>query len=133
MKKWFILLIILSFLYIGCAAPPGPATHEGAFLGAAIGGVTGAVVGNQVGNPVAGAAIGAGVGALTGGAIGNSYDAAYYRNAGPPPQPGPPNAYVPPEYPGPPGSPRGHWEMMPGQWIDGRWIPQHRVWVPYTP
>ncbi len=25
----------------------------------------------------------------------------------------------------------GQWVHVPGMWIDGRWVPPHRAWVPY--
>jgi len=47
----------------------------------------------------------------------------------PPPRP----VYV---YPGPRTdyeAPPGEWVVVPGRWIDGRWVPSHRVWVPADP
>jgi hypothetical protein len=25
----------------------------------------------------------------------------------------------------------GYWAQVPGMWIDGRWVPPHRAWIPY--
>ena len=29
--------------------------------------------------------------------------------------------------------PPGRWMTVPGQWIGGRWVPSHQVWVPVNP
>jgi len=59
-----------------------------------------------------------------------------------------PPAYVYPEprvevYPSaPPPQPRpqyqsegpsGEWVMVPGQWVEGRWVPTHKAWAPRNP
>jgi len=36
-------------------------------------------------------------------------------------------AYVPP--PPPPGTSSGAWVTVPGQYVDGKWVPAHRVQV----
>jgi hypothetical protein len=46
-------------------------------------------------------------------------------------QPRPVYAYPPREAYGPP--PQGEWVRVPGQWVDGRWIPPHNAWAPYQP
>ena len=43
------------------------------------------------------------------------------------PAPPPRSAYV---YPPPGGNPAGAWVLVPGQWVEGRWIPSHRAWAP---
>ncbi len=43
-----------------------------------------------------------------------------------PPQPCAP---VPPPQEGPPGE----WVEVPGSWVDGKWVPAHRTWVPLNP
>jgi hypothetical protein len=68
-------------------------------------------------------------GAIVGGLLLGSVIAAAV--APPPPQP----VYV---YPAPPdaydyGAPAGEWVIVPGRWLNGRWIPSHRVWVPVDP
>jgi hypothetical protein len=30
-------------------------------------------------------------------------------------------------------NPPGMWTHVPGQWINGKWVPEHRVWVPVNP
>lgn len=30
-------------------------------------------------------------------------------------------------------SPPGEWVMVPGQWVEGRWVPTHKAWVPVNP
>jgi hypothetical protein len=29
--------------------------------------------------------------------------------------------------------PPGEWVTVPGRWINGRWVPAHKVWTPITP
>jgi hypothetical protein len=29
--------------------------------------------------------------------------------------------------------PPGEWVMVPGRWIDSRWVPAHKVWIPVNP
>jgi hypothetical protein len=31
------------------------------------------------------------------------------------------------------GNPPGQWVTVPGQWVDGKWIPSHRAWVAVNP
>ena len=120
MKKNVLLALVPCLLFMGCYTA-GPATQTGTFLGATIGGVTGAIIGHQFNDPLAGAAIGAGVGALTGGAIGNAHDAAAYQG-----HTVRSSYYVRQE----PVSPQhGRWVIVPGQWVNGRWEPAHKVWV----
>ena len=51
--------------------------------------------------------------------------------------PVPPSAYA---YPDPEfavkykdKNPPGEWVTIPGQWVDGKWIPSHKTWVPVNP
>lgn len=30
-------------------------------------------------------------------------------------------------------NPPGEWVAVPGQWVDGKWVPAHKVWVPVNP
>lgn len=29
--------------------------------------------------------------------------------------------------------PPGEWVHVPGRWVEGRWVPEHNVWVPVNP
>lgn len=43
-------------------------------------------------------------------------------------------AYPDPTYAPPPSqNPPGEWVVVPGQSVDGRWVPSHRAWVPVNP
>lgn len=49
-------------------------------------------------------------------------------------------AYPDPGYAAPQGHPRqedeaskGEWIRVPGQWVKGRWVPEHQTWVPFNP
>jgi outer membrane protein OmpA-like peptidoglycan-associated protein len=75
MKKFFVLLVALTFMVTGCASTreqmqEKKKTTRGALAGA----VLGAAVGGAVGGDAKGAAIGATVGALAGGGIGYMMD-----------------------------------------------------------
>jgi hypothetical protein len=30
-------------------------------------------------------------------------------------------------------APPGEWVVVPGKWVNGKWVPSHRVWVPVDP
>jgi len=131
----------------------------GAAVGTLAGAGLGAAMGAASGHAGAGAAIGAGAGLLGGTAVASGpasaseyhlqrrYDIAYQQcmyakgnqipgvrpaqaYGPPPPPPGygspPPSAYAPP----PPGYSPGSWVTVPGQSVNGRWVPEHRVQVP---
>lgn len=93
--------------------------------------------------------------AFVGGMILGSAVTAPYEYAYPPPRPvyayPPARVYVyPPREYGhyPPGqayaypeqgytpryeSPRGQWVIVPGQWVEGRWVPRHKAWATLNP
>lgn len=127
-------------------------TAAGAVVGTVVGAGLGALIGAATGNAGAGAAIGAGAGLLGGTSIGSeagaasayqlqrSYDLAYQqcmysrgnqipgvvRRRAP--------AYAPPPPPPPPSrSSGGSWVKVPGQYVNGRWVPDHWVQVPPNP
>jgi len=29
--------------------------------------------------------------------------------------------------------PPGEWVTVPGRWVNGKWVPSHRVWIPVEP
>ncbi len=70
MKKFLTLLIVVSFLAVGCAAPQNN-QEKGTRYGAAGGAVAGALLGQAIGGDTTSTLIGVGVGALAGGVIGN--------------------------------------------------------------
>jgi outer membrane protein OmpA-like peptidoglycan-associated protein len=74
MKKFFIGLLILSFLVgtMGCAG--WNRTAKGGAIGAGAGGAAGGLIGYATGNTVAGVLIGAAVGGAAGAIIGNYMD-----------------------------------------------------------
>ena len=137
---------------IGGASPSQTANENlaaGAVVGTMVGAGLGALIGAATGNAGAGAAIGAGAGLLGGTSIGGNaamasevqlqrrYDLAYQqcmyakgnqipgavrrptRGYGTPPPP-------PPNYGG------GSWVTVPGQYVNGNWVPEHRVQLPST-
>jgi len=119
----------------------------GAVVGTLVGAGIGATIGAATGNPGAagvGAAIGAGAGLLGGTAIGSNqgyasewqlqrrYDIAYQQcmyakgNQLPGIAPRLPQAYMPP-LPRPPAYTPGSWVTIPGQYVNGKWVPEHKV------
>ena len=73
-KKFFIGILITSFILgsMGCAE--WNRTAKGAAIGAGAGGAAGGLIGHAAGNTVAGVLIGAAVGGATGALIGNYMD-----------------------------------------------------------
>jgi hypothetical protein len=136
---------------IGGASPSETANQNlatGAVLGTAIGAGLGAAIGSASGNAGTGAAIGAGAGLLGGTSIASGpayaseyhlqrrYDVAYQQcmyakgNQIPGVARRPARAYAPPPPPPPPGRTSGSWVTVPGQYVNGKWVPEHRVQVP---
>ena len=126
MKKNMLVISILmiGLLNFSCSST-GYNTQKGAAIGAGVGAIGGQIIGNNT----AGTLIGAAVGALGGAIAGNAIDqnetdqkiaasqrqsAAYTSAAG---TEGPP----------------GQWVQVPGKWVDGKWIPAHKAWVPVNP
>ncbi len=76
---------------------------------------------------IAGAAVG---GVLLGAVIGSAVAAPRYAAA-----PAPAYAYPDSTY----GTryqseaPPGEWVMVPGKWVNGKWVSAHRAWVPVNP
>jgi hypothetical protein len=128
---------------IGGASPGQTANQNlaaGAVVGTLAGAGLGAAIGAASGSAGAGAAIGAGAGLLTGTAMANGpasyseydlqrrYNIAYvqcmYAKGNQIPGARPMRAY------GPPPPTGGSWVTVPGQNVNGVWVPEHRVQVP---
>lgn len=137
--KILISLVAIGFLATACVSD-GQNTGRGAVLG----GILGAVAGQAIGHNTTGTLIGAGAGALTGAIIGNTHDQQELErkvDSRYPGYPDRPYASAPPResyqdtpqggnYPEPPP---GQWVDVPGQWVSGKWVPSHKVWVPVNP
>jgi hypothetical protein len=136
---------------IGGASPSQTANQNlatGATVGALVGAAMGVAIGAATGNAGAGVAIGGATGLLGGTAMGSNagasseyqlqrrYDIAYQQcmyakgNQIPGAAPRQRRAYAPP--PPPPGrsSASASWVTVPGQYVNGKWVPEHRVQVP---
>jgi hypothetical protein len=137
---------------IGGESPSDTANRNlatGAVAGTVIGAGVGALIGSISGNAGAGAAIGAGAGLLGGTALASDpasnsgytlqrrYDIAYQQcmyakgNQVPGVRTQPAQNYAPP--PPPPPPPRRtseSWVTVPGQYVNGIWVPEHRIRVP---
>jgi outer membrane protein OmpA-like peptidoglycan-associated protein len=74
LKKFFVGLLILSFLAVNMGCAEWNRTQKGAAIGAGAGGAVGGLIGYASGSTVAGILIGAVVGGVAGGFIGNYMD-----------------------------------------------------------
>jgi outer membrane protein OmpA-like peptidoglycan-associated protein len=70
LKKFLPLLMIISVLFAGCAAPQNK-QEQGTRVGAMGGAAAGALLGQVIGGDTKATLIGAGIGALAGGVVGN--------------------------------------------------------------
>lgn len=134
---------------IGGVSPSETANQNlstGAVLGTLLGAGIGAAIGSTTGDAGAGAAIGAGAGLLGGTAVASNpayasqwelqrqYDIAYQQcmyakgNEVPGVVKRQPQTYTPP--PPPLGMTPGTWVTVPGQYVNGKWVPEHKVFVP---
>ena len=135
---------------IGGMSPSDAANQNltsGAVLGTLLGAGIGAAIGSTTGDAGAGAAIGAGAGLLGGTAVASNpayasqwelqrqYDIAYSQcmyvkgNQVPGVVKRQPQTNAPPPPP-PPSSDSGSWVTVPGQYVNGKWVPEHKVFVP---
>lgn len=133
---------------IGGTSPSQTANQNltaGAVVGTLVGAGLGAAIGSATGDAGAGAAIGAGAGLLTGTSMATNpayasewqlqrqYDIAYQQcmyakgNQIPGVVPRRTQAYPPPP---PSGTGSGSWVTVPGQYVNGKWVPEHKVLVP---
>ncbi len=132
-----LLVIAAGFFFVSCASE-GYNTQKGAAIGAGLGAIAGQVIGHDTASTL----IGAAVGTLVGGIGGNAVDQHVQNQqrlgapqAGAYPYAGAPQAGT---YPSssqvtPQDQPPGQWVEVPGQWIGGKWVPSHKVWVPVNP
>jgi len=122
-----LLVIAAGFFVVSCASE-GYNTQKGAAIGAGLGAIAGQVIGHDTASTL----IGAAVGTLVGGIGGNAVDQhVTNQRAAATAQPGaayPSSSQVRPE-----DQPPGQWVEVPGQWIGGKWVPAHKVWVPVNP
>ena len=125
MKKGVIIVLVVAVVLSLVALPPRPVHARGgwwipgAFLGGALFGA--AVARPWYGYPYYG------------------YPYPYYPYYGYPypsypyPPPGyvyepPPTSTYPP--PAPEAGAKGEWVTVPGQMVGGKWVPEHKAWVP---
>ena len=102
-------------------------TQSGGIIGAAIG----ALAGQAIGGSTEATLIGLGAGAVAGAIAGNAADQ-YEANqelGRPTTQEQQTQAYASPGNEAPPGQ----WVIVPGTWVEGKWVPSHKVWVPINP
>ena len=133
---------------IGGTSPSQTANQNltaGAVVGTLLGAGIGAAIGSTTGDAGAGAAIGAGSGLLLGTSMASNpayasewqlqrqYDISYQQcmyakgNQIPGVVPRGTQAYPPPPAS---GATAGSWVTVPGQYVNGIWVPEHKVLVP---
>ena len=120
-KARILILFVLSVILSACCGT-GYNTQRGAAIGAGIGALAGQAIGHDTESTLIGTAVGTLLGAITGNAV-DQREAGYRMR---PIQPG--RAYA-----GFENAPPGGWVRVPGQWVGGRWVPAHRVWVSEGP
>ncbi|OPY83966.1 MAG: hypothetical protein A4E65_00414 [Syntrophorhabdus sp. PtaU1.Bin153] len=134
MKKYYLAFVVIGagLLLVSCCST-GYNTQKGAAIGGAIGAIMGQAIGGNTTGTLVGLASGALVGAIAGNAVDQDemnrrLEGGYQGN--PHVATGPQEGYAQPI---PPEQPPGRWVDVPGQWIGGRWVPSHKVWVPVNP
>jgi len=120
-KARILILFVLSVILSACCGT-GYNTQRGAAIGAGIGALAGQAIGHDTESTLIGTAVGTLLGAITGNAV-DQREAAYRMG---PVQPGR-------DYAGFENAAPGGWVRVPGQWVGGRWVPAHRVWVAEGP
>jgi len=139
--KLLVPLLLSVALAYGCASE-----DYNTQKGAAIGAIGGALAGQAIGHNTAGTLIGAAGGALVGAVAGNAVDQANQEKRAqaqmqaqaqppaytPPPPPPPPQVAAAPA-PMPEEPPPGQWVDVPGEYVNGVWVPPHKAWVPANP
>jgi len=112
-----MILFVLSMTLSACCGTAYN-TQKGAIIGAGIGALAGQAIGHDTESTLIGTAAGTLLGAITGNAV-DQRMAGYrtYQIQGG-------RAYADFQT-----SRSGGWVRVPGQWVGGRWVPAHRVWV----
>ena len=85
----------------------------------------------MIGHDTASTLIGAAVGTLVGAVGGNAVDQHVQNQQRTSTQQS--AAYPSSSQVTPQDQPPGQWVEVPGQWIGGKWVPAHKVWVPVNP
>ena len=119
-----ILLILVACLFLSACAETGYNMQKGAAIGAGLGALAGQAIGNRTAPTLIGMAAGTLAGAIAGNAV--DQQVAKCRQAT---QVSQAQASAAPENEAPPGE----WVVVPGKWVEGNWVPAHRVWVPINP
>jgi len=122
-----VLLATVTGLFLVSCASEGYNTQKGAAIGAGLGAIAGQVIGHDTASTLIGAAVGTLVGAVGGNAVDqhvqNQQRTSTQQSA----------AYPSSSQVTPQDQPPGQWVEVPGQWIGGKWVPAHKVWVPVNP
>jgi uncharacterized protein YcfJ len=123
-----IMIMAVGLITFSCAHT-GYNTQKGAAIGAGLG----AIAGQAIGRNTAGTLIGLAGGALAGAILGNAVDQDMtYQQMGTMERQRTAAAYSSANGAGS-EAPPGEWVTVPGRWVNGRWVPAHRAWVPINP
>ena len=119
-----VVIMVVAVAFLSACAGTGYNTQKGAAIGAGIGALAGQAIGHRTGPTLIGMAAGALAGAIAGNAVDQQVTNCRQRA-----QVSRAQAYDAPEDQAPPGE----WVVVPGRWVEGKWVPSHRVWVPVNP
>mgnify|MGYP000865250503 FL=1 len=123
------LIIFLGITLASCASS-GYNAQKGAAIGAGLGAIGGQIIGSNTTSTLIGTAVGALAGLIAGNALDqhlNEVNNTQVQQSQ--------MAYATPDNVSQPQvqAPPGQWVDVPGQWIGGKWVPSHKVWVPVNP
>lgn len=127
MKNRLLVLafvVVIAFLLQSCAST-GYNTQKGAAIGAGVGALAGQAIGHDTASTLIGAAVGGLAGVVGGNAVDQNVTNKKIED----------NTRSQAAYASPEGveNPPGNWVEVPGQWVSGKWVPAHKVWVPVNP
>ncbi|MEI6153029.1 MAG: YMGG-like glycine zipper-containing protein [Deltaproteobacteria bacterium] len=130
MKKFVSIAMILSIgIALASCASSGYNTQKGAAIGAGLGAIGGQIIGGNTASTL----IGTAVGALAGMIGGNALDQHVNNVRAVPAQQQVAYASADMVTQAPLQPPPGQWVNIPGQWVGGKWVPSHKVWMPVNP
>lgn len=124
-----IAIIFLTGITLASCASSGYNAQKGAAIGAGLGAIGGQIIGSNTASTLIGTAVGALAGLIGGNAL--DQHVANVNNTQAQQQ----VAYASsePVAQSQLQAPPGQWVDVPGQWIGGKWVPSHKVWVPVNP
>jgi outer membrane lipoprotein SlyB len=123
-----VMILLIGITLVSCASS-GYNAQKGAAIGAGLGAIGGQIIGSNTASTL----IGTAVGALAGMIGGNALDQHVANVKTVPVQQQVAYASSDTIAQAPLQAPPGQWVDVPGQWIGGKWVPSHKIWVPVNP